>query len=216
MPEAFDPGEDRRLEALVEALLFASDEPLSTRRLAGLLDDATPSRVEDAIEALDAAYLREERAFRIREIAGGWQIVTRPEFAPWVGRLYASSTVPRLSQAALETLAIVAYKQPVTRAELESIRGVSVEGVLRTLVDRDLVRIVDRAEGIGRPLLYGTSDHFLEYFGLPGIEALPKPEELEVLFADRERERTGDATGDATDRPVGRESGDEGATEPAG
>jgi segregation and condensation protein B len=94
----------------------------------------------------------------------------------------------RLSQAALETLAIVAYKQPVTRGELESIRGVSVDAVLQTLVDRGLVSIAGRGEGIGRPLLYGTTDLFLEYFGLPALEALPRPDELQVLFADRERQ----------------------------
>lgn len=173
---------------ILEALLFAADEPLSTRRLAELIEDATPAVVEDLIGELNADYLRESRAFAVRPIAGGWQVVTRPEFAAWVGRLQDSGTAPRLSQAALETLAIVAYKQPVTRTELESIRGVSVEGVLRTLVDRELVRVAGRAEGIGRPLLYGTTDHFLEYFGLPGLDALPRPEELEVLFADRERQ----------------------------
>lgn len=196
------PGmeDERRLARLVEALLFATDEPISARRLTAVIEDVTPARVEGAIETLNADYLREDRAFRIREIAGGWQIVTRPEFAPWVSRLYASSSVPRLTQAALETLAIVAYKQPATRAELESIRGVSVEAVLRTLVERQLVRIVGRGEGIGRPLLYGTTDHFLEYFGLPGLDALPKPEELEVLFADRERER-------AAEEPAGEGAG---------
>lgn len=176
-----------RLVELIEALLFAADEPLSTRRLAALVDDATPAQVEGAVQQLNADYLREKRAFHVREIAGGWQMVTRPEFAPYVSRLFASSSTPRLSQAALETLAIVAYKQPATRAELEAIRGVTVDGVLRTLVERDLVRVAGRAEGIGRPLLYGTSDHFLEYFGLTGLDALPRPEELEILFADRER-----------------------------
>lgn len=180
--------ESARTKAIVEAVLFAADEPLSARRIASIVDDATPSTVEDVLAELDADYLREGRAFRIREIAGGWQVVTRPEFAEWVARLQGPGSAPRLSQAALETLAIVAYKQPVTRAELESIRGVSVEGVLRTLVERDQVRIAGRAEGIGRPLLYGTTDHFLEYFGLPGLDALPRPEELEVLFADRERQ----------------------------
>lgn len=182
-----EPGLEERLVEIVEALLFAADEPLSTRRIADLVEDATPGGVEDAIGRLNADYLREKRAFRIREIAGGWQMVTRPEYASWVSRLRSSSPVPRLTRAALETLAIVAYRQPVTRTELESVRGVSVDGVLRTLVDRDLVRIAGRGEGIGRPLLYATSDHFLEYFGLSGLDALPRPEELEVLFADRER-----------------------------
>ncbi|MBW3660111.1 MAG: SMC-Scp complex subunit ScpB [Gemmatimonadetes bacterium] len=185
--ELFDQDAGRR-KTIVEALLFAAEEPLSARRIAGILDDATPSLVVDLIADLDADYLREGRAFRIREIAGGYQIVTRPDLAEWVASLHGPGSPPRLSQAALETLAIVAYKQPVTRAELESIRGVGVDGVLRTLVERELVRIAGRAEGIGRPLLYGTTDHFLEYFGLPGLDALPRPDELEVLFADRERQ----------------------------
>lgn len=174
--------------AVLEALLFAADEPLSARRLADLVEDATPARVDEMVEELNADYLREGRAFRIAPIAGGYQVVTRPEYASWVRRLRAPTAASRLSQAALETLAIVAYKQPVTRAELESIRGVSVEAVLGTLLERDLARIVGRREGIGRPLLYGTTDHFLEYFGLPDLDALPRPDELEVLFAEREAE----------------------------
>ncbi len=180
-------GADER-KRVVEALLFAADEPLTSRRIASLLEDATPDLAEDLIRRLNADYLGGGRAFRVQAVAGGWQIVTLAELAPWVARLRESGGPPRLTQAALETLAIVAYKQPVTRAELESIRGVSVEAVLRTLVERDLVRIAGREEGVGRPLLYGTTDHFLEYFGLPGLDALPRAEELEVLFADRERQ----------------------------
>jgi segregation and condensation protein B len=174
---------------ILEALLFAADEPLSARRLAVMIEDASPGLVADLVRELDADYLRESRAFHVTEIAGGYRLVTRPEFAGWVAELRASGAAPRLSQAALETLSIVAYKQPVTRAELESIRGVTVEGVLKTLVDRELVRIAGREEGLGRPLLYGTTDHFLEYFGLPSLDALPRPDELEILFADRERQQ---------------------------
>ena len=173
---------------ILEALLFAAEEPLSSRRLAGMLEESTPSSIADLVRELNADYLRETRAFQVQEVAGGYRLVTRPEFASWVGEMRASGTSPRLSQAALETLSIVAYKQPVTRAELESIRGVSVEGVLKTLVERELVRIAGREEGMGRPLLYGTTDHFLEYFGLPSLDALPRPDELEILFADRERQ----------------------------
>lgn len=173
---------------ILEALLFIADEPLSARRLAAFLEGATAAVVDDLIAELNADYLRERRAFEVQPIAGGYRVVTRPAFAHWVRQLQASAAVPRLSQAALETLAIIAYKQPVTRAELEAIRGVSVDGVLRTLVERELVTIAGRAEGLGRPLLYGTTAHFLEYFGLSGLEALPRPEELEVLFADRERQ----------------------------
>jgi segregation and condensation protein B len=183
---------------ILEALLFIADEPLSARRLAAFLEGATAAVVDDLIAELNADYLRERRAFEVQPIAGGYRVVTRPAFAHWIRQLQASAAVPRLSQAALETLAIIAYKQPVTRAELEAIRGVSVDGVLRTLVERELVTIAGRAEGLGRPLLYGTTAHFLEYFGLSGLEALPRPEELEVLFADRERqERPAEGTDDA-------------------
>lgn len=190
-PEAIHSDEidqDGELKPVLEALLFAADEPVSDRRLAALIEGITPTRVRQLIEDLERDYIREGRAFRIQPIAGGYQLVTREEYAVWVNRMYASSPAPRLSQAALETLAIVAYKQPVTRSELEAIRGVTVEGVLKTLVGRDLVTIVGRAEGLGRPLLYGTTSSFLEYFGLPGLEALPRPEELQVLFTDRERQ----------------------------
>ena len=193
------PASEDRTKAIVEAMLFAAEEPVSSRRLADLLEEAAPGLVEDLIEELNADYLREGRAFRIAPIAGGWQLVTRPEYAEWIRRLESAGTPPRLSQAALETLAIVAYKQPVTRAELESIRGVSVDGVLRTLLGRELVRIAGREEGIGRPLLYATTDHFLSYFGLPGLDALPRPEELEVLFADREHQSELDLEGEEED-----------------
>jgi segregation and condensation protein B len=186
-------------KGIVEALLFAADEPLSSRRLAELVDETTAAEIDDTVAELNAEYLRDDRAFRIQQVAGGWRLVSRPEFAPWVRRLRETGRPARLSQAALETLAIVAYKQPSTRAELEAIRGVSVDAVIQTLVDRGLVTIVGRAEGLGRPLLYGTSALFLEYFGLPGLEALPRPEELQVLFADRERE----AGTDRTEEPGG-------------
>jgi segregation and condensation protein B len=173
---------------VLEALLFAAEEPLSVRRLSAMIEEASPAMIADLVRELNADYLRESRAFQVQEVAGGFRLVTRPEYATWVRELRAAGASPRLSQAALETLSIVAYKQPVTRAELESIRGVAVEGVLKTLVERELVRIVGREEGLGRPLLYGTTDHFLEYFGLPSLDALPRPDELEILFADRERQ----------------------------
>jgi segregation and condensation protein B len=193
---------------ILEALLFASDEPLSARRVAALIEGATEGSVRDLVRDLNADYLREDRAFHVQEVAGGYRLVTRPEFAGWVADLRSSDSAPRLSQAALETLSIVAYKQPVTRAELESIRGVAVEGVLKTLVDRELVRITGREEGMGRPLLYGTTPHFLEYFGLPSLDALPRPDELEILFADRERQEELELEGPAVSA-----SGDDGGEE---
>ncbi|HET6341856.1 MAG TPA: SMC-Scp complex subunit ScpB [Gemmatimonadota bacterium] len=169
--------------AIVEALIFAAEEPLSSQRIAGIVEELTPAAVDDLVAELNAGYLREGRAFQIVTIAGGFRMLTRPEHALWIKLLHRSSR-PRLSQAALETLSIVAYRQPVARTELEGIRGVNVDGVLKTLVERDLVRISGRGEGLGRPLLYATTEHFLEYFGLPDLEALPRAEEVELAPAD--------------------------------
>jgi segregation and condensation protein B len=174
------------LKTLVEALLFAADEPLSLRRLSSVLEEATTSELRLAVNELNAAYDAGGSALQIQEIAGGYQLLTRAELAPWVSRLIGRGGRPRLSQPALETLAIIAYKQPVTRVELEEIRGVNVEAVLRTLVERELVSIVGRDEGLGRPLLYGTTAEFLSYFGLNSTADLPRLDELEIFLAERE------------------------------
>jgi len=173
---------------IVEALLFAADHPLTSEQLASLIEETTPAMIEDVVRDLEADYVMQRRAFGIKRIADGFQIVTRSDYAAWIERLRAAAPRPRLSRPALETLAIIAYKQPVARVELESIRGVSVDAVLRTLLERGMVEVSGRGEGLGRPLLYRTTGHFLEYFGLPGLDALPRPEELEVLFADREHQ----------------------------
>ena len=193
------------LTAVVEALLFAAEEPLPLRRLAAAVEEASPAELREALARLNDEYEAAGRAFRIHEIAGGYQLRTRPELAPWIARLAGRPTRARLSHPALETLAIVAYKQPVTRAELEEIRGVGVEAVLRTLLERDLVTIVGRDEGLGRPLLYGTTDAFLSYFGLRSTGDLPRLDELEVFLAAREAA--------AEEEPA---AGDEGAAGDAG
>jgi segregation and condensation protein B len=198
------------LKAVLEALLFATDEPLAPKRLSALLEEASPSEIRAALEELRADCEKEGRGLRVAEVAGGFRLLTRPELDPWVARLAARTGRTRLSQAALETLAIVAYRQPVTRIDLEEIRGVNVEAVLRTLIERDLVTIVGRDEGLGRPLLYGTTDAFLAYFGLSSLRDLPRRDELEVFLASREPEAAaeppaeasapaGDAAGDAAD-----------------
>ncbi|HET9581278.1 MAG TPA: SMC-Scp complex subunit ScpB [Gemmatimonadota bacterium] len=176
-----DPAdrEASSIRTIVEALVFAADEPLSADRIAGIVEEVTAAAVEDLVAELNAAYLRDGRAFRIVRVAGGFRMQTRPDLALWI-KLLHRSTRPRLSQAALETLSIVAYRQPVARTELEAIRGVNVDAVLKTLVERDMVRIAGRGEGLGRPLLYATTDHFLEYFGLPDLESLPRAEEVEL------------------------------------
>jgi len=175
-----------RPSRIVEAVLFASDAPLSAAELARADDALDEDRVEASIAELREEYARESRAFDVVEIAGGYQILTRPEYAPVLERFDAAPSVARLSGPALETLAIVAYRQPIGRAEIEEIRGVGAGGVLRTLQERELLAVVGRGEGLGRPLLYGTTRRFLEHFGFRSLDDLPKPEELPVVIRGAE------------------------------
>jgi len=156
----------------LEALLFATDEPLSLERLNSLLG-VEKKVIHETLRELGEEYTREERSFELREVGGGFELYTRPEFSELISLLYRGRKPPRLSQAALETLAIIAYKQPVTQSEITVIRGVDVEGVIETLLTRSLIEERGRGEGVGRPILYGTTQNFLRYFQLQGIEELP-------------------------------------------
>jgi segregation and condensation protein B len=184
-----------RHDRMLEALLFASEAPLSAADLARVDESLDEDRVEQLIAGLRQEYEEEERAFGIYEIAGGYQILTRPEYSSVLERYDTVPVTTRLSTAALETLAIIAYRQPVGRAEVEEIRGVGAGGVLKTLLERTLVEVVGRGEGLGRPLLYGTTRHFLEHFGFHSLTELPQSDELAVILADRraEPEETVDA-----------------------
>lgn len=168
---------------VIEALLFASETPLSAADLARADEGLDEEGVEQLIAELRQEYEREGRAFSIFEIAGGYQLLTRPEFAPILERFDTVPVSTRLSAPALETLAIIAYRQPVGRAEVEEIRGVGAGGVLKTLQERGLIEVVGRGEGLGRPLLYGTTRIFLEHFGFRSLEDLPRPEELPVILS---------------------------------
>lgn len=196
------------LSRIVEALLFASDAPLSVRTLSALVDDASPAQLRDALARLAEEYEREERGFQLVEVAGGCQICTRRRYAHWVERMFKGRQRSRLSNAALETLAIVAYKQPIPKSEIAEIRGVDVDGVLRTLVERNLVTVVGRKETAGRPLLFGTTKEFLTYFGLNLLQDLPSIEEMEELVRERnlprpEAETSGDAERQLQTEPSG-------------
>jgi len=173
------------LPTRVEALLVTFDKPLQPARIADLLgiglDEGGSKAIDAAVGDLNAVYDDTGRAFRIERVAGGYRLMTRPEFAETVEALRQSRASTRLSQAALETLAIVAYRQPVTRADIEAIRGVACGEVLRNLLERHLVKTTGRAEEVGRPLLYGTTKSFLELFGLSSIRDLPKEEDLDAL-----------------------------------
>jgi len=177
-----------RLQPAIEALLFSSDQPLPIE----LMSEALESDAEAVLEALSAlgeSYAAREAGVELREIAGGWMLVTTAEQAEWVGRMLRGKRRMRLSRAALETMAIIAYKQPVTKSEVEAIRGVDSSAVLATLLERNLVTIRGRSKVVGRPLLYGTTQEFLDYFGLKDLSELPRPEELRALVAAREPEQ---------------------------
>lgn len=170
---------------IVEAILFASDAPLNSSEIARGDEGLDEDKVEDALQALRADYDESDRAFELREVAGGFQIMTRPEFAPYLERFDTVPRPSRLSGPALEALAIVAYRQPISRIEVEYIRGVNSSGVIRTLLDRELVEGVGRDEGVGRPVLYGTTEFFLRHFGFKSLDDLPRPEELPVVLRER-------------------------------
>ncbi|MCS7304984.1 MAG: SMC-Scp complex subunit ScpB [Thermoguttaceae bacterium] len=162
--------------ARLEAVLFLAEEPLTSRKIAQLagLDDATQART--LIRILNRLYDEEGRAFRVEEVAGGFQLLTRPQFAPWLRRWAGSERQLCLSSPALETLAVIAYRQPVLRAEIEAIRGVQCAEILRQLMDQDLIRMVGRSQELGRPFLYGTTKRFLQLFGLRHLQELPPVE----------------------------------------
>ncbi|MFA9477229.1 SMC-Scp complex subunit ScpB [Phycisphaerales bacterium AB-hyl4] len=172
---------DEQLEALpsrVEAALLTADRAMTAAKLGEALE-APAKAINDAIAKLNEVYEQTGRSFRIEQVAGGWQIMTLPEFADVLANLHRKRNESKLSPAAIETLAIIAYKQPILRAEIESIRGVAAGEVLRSLMDRHLIKIVGRADEIGRPILYGTTKQFLEVFGLATLKDLPKVEELQ-------------------------------------
>ncbi|MCI0435552.1 MAG: SMC-Scp complex subunit ScpB [Gemmatimonadetes bacterium] len=171
-----------RLTQIVEALLFASDAPLTAADLARADDRLDEDTVTAIVQELRAEFDRGERAFQIEEVAGGYQMLTRAEFAGVLDRYRSVPQSPRLSMAALEVLAIIAYRQPLGRLEIEEIRGVQSSAVLRTLQDRELIEPVARGEGLGRPLLYGTTSRFLEHFGFESLESLPSPDALPVVL----------------------------------
>jgi len=191
------------LKFVIESLLFTAQKPLNLRELREILksaadkEDAAGSEakafkkvpddaLEQALQELEQDHARSGRSYFLACVAGSWQFVTRPEYLPWMRSLFGVKTrPPRLSQPALETLAIVAYRQPITRAEIEQIRGVAVDGVVATLLERGLLENAGRAEVVGRPMTYATTSLFLEYFGLRNLEELPDAEELRRIPVEK-------------------------------
>ncbi len=181
----FTPEE---LERVVEAILFAHEGPVTVEMLVEALPTAEPHAIRAAIKSLGSEYERTERSFEIVKVAGGYQICTGERWANWVARFQRGNRRARLSRAAVETLAIIAYRQPITRTAMEEIRGVDSGAVLHTLLERNLITVRGRGRGIGRPLLYGTTSDFLAYFGLDRLEDLPRLDEIESLLKERETE----------------------------
>jgi segregation and condensation protein B len=170
--------DDREIKSILETFLFLSEEPLEPDKIKGLLDGVASEKVKDFFEELKSEYDDRKGGLQIVEIAGGYQILTKTEFAPWVKKFNLVRLSSRLSKAAVETLAIIAYKQPIIRAEIEVIRGVNIEGILKNLLERRLIRIIGRRDIPGRPLMYGTTKEFLQYFGLKDLSELPTLKEF--------------------------------------
>ncbi|HAZ10590.1 MAG TPA: SMC-Scp complex subunit ScpB [Candidatus Omnitrophica bacterium] len=178
--------ERTQIKNIIEAMLFVSDKPLFLSEIRIVLEGPDANEIKDVIAELTSEFETHGRALRIKEIAGGYQIVTDTVFAPWLKKLYKTAGADRLSGPSLETLAIIAYKQPATKPEIEAIRGVNVDGVLKTLIEKNLVKIMGRRETVGRPIIYGTTQEFLQYFGLNSLDELPKLEEFNFTEKDIE------------------------------
>lgn len=178
---------------IVEALIFASDEPLTSKEIVTILRSSEEPHMNirlneddvlNIIRELNGEYVQIDRSFRIIQVAGGFQFATLPNFAEWLGLMAKEKAKRKLSQSALETLAVIAYKQPVTKPEIEAIRGVNVDYIISTMLERDLITIIGRAATPGRPLLYGTTATFLKHFGINDLIDLPKPREIDEILAD--------------------------------
>ena len=178
--------ENSELKGIIEALLFVAGEPLSIDRIKAILEDADKKDIQAMLWELQHEYDMRLSGLRILEVAGGFQIASRPELAQWIKRLRKVKQSSRLSKPSLETLAIIAYKQPLVKAEIEDIRGVDSSGVLKGLLDKHMIKIVGRKDVAGRPILYATTREFLQYFGLRDISDLPTLKEFTELMPEED------------------------------
>lgn len=183
---------ENNLRSVIEALLFASENPLTLEQIRVVLDNLDAAEVRRRIEELKAEYEQSGRGIRIIEVAGGFRMVTAPNFSVFLRKLYKDRFTERLSKPALETLAIIAYKQPVTKTEIESLRSVNIDGVIKNLVDKGLIRILGRKKVPGSPYVFGTTKQFLELFGLRSLEDLPKIEEDFAALAEKKESQLHD------------------------
>lgn len=212
---------DRIYSSIIEALIFSSDDPIPASEIVKAIKgidgediEITASDVEKSVENLNAKYKENKNAFKIIRIANGYLFATSEEYAKYVGYLSSEKTKRRLSPAALETLSIIAYKQPITKPEVETIRGVNSDHIINSLLEKNLISIKGRAETIGRPLLYATTDEFLKYFGLNSLSDLPKPREIEEImndedFIEQKRKILMNALEEESDKDLNEENADE-------
>ena len=187
------------IKNIIESLLFVAEDPLTIDSIKKVLDSTDSNAIRNVLNELSSEYEARKGGFFLREVAGGYQIRTRPEYSQWIRRLLRPNPL-RLSNAALETLAIVAYKQPVIRSDIEHLRGVDCGGILRMLLERKLIRVVGRKEIPGRPIIYTTTKKFLELFELKDLKALPSPKEIEEL-GDSSSETLADTASDIIEQP---------------
>lgn len=178
-----DLEDPTRAKQVIEALIFASSKPITPAEIRKVAKSLTHAVIKDYVAAIQAEYVATNRPFDLVEVAGGYEIATKKEFAPWIFKIELQKKAKQASHSALETLAILAYKQPLTRAEIEELRGVDTSGVMSTLMEKDFVKIVGKKEVPGRPFLYGTTDKFLEHFGLKDLTDLPNIDEIRDLVA---------------------------------
>lgn len=182
--------DENNLKSAIEALVFVSEKPITIEQISKALGGLDAACVRKLIEELKLDYEKQERGLRITQVAGGFQMITAANFAPFLKKLYKQRSPEKLSKPALETLAIIAYKQPLTRAEIESLRNVNVDAVMKSLGDKNLVRVCGRKKVAGRPFVYGTTREFLEYFGLKDLEELPKIEDFSAMAEQKEEENS--------------------------
>jgi segregation and condensation protein B len=210
----------QKIKNVIEALLIVSEEGLSKQELAGVIGEVEMKDMDEALRLLKEEYSQEARSFTISELAGKCRIVTKPEYMPWISNLYKPE-IERLSGPSLETLAIIAYKQPITRAEIEGVRGVNVGGVLNTLLEKELIKIKGRKDVVGKPFVYGTTEKFMELFGLNTLDELPllkdfteedlefgKPDEGSIIEIEDEGEIKEEIARNAEDAGGAAESGE--------
>ncbi len=206
--EALDP---ERAKRIVEALLFASGKPLTIPEMRRVMKSLTPREIENIVTELSAEYVRDGRSFEVVGVANGYEIATKREYAPWIFKVELQKKAKQVTQSALETLAILAYKQPITRAEIEELRGVDASGVIATLSERGFIKIVGKKEVPGRPFMYGTTEKFLEHFGLKSLEEMPNIQEIKTIVENSIKKE--ELLGTQKMVPVNQEGSAEGAAE---